>query len=407
MALAYWAVKAAATPLNRLDVGAMGGTVGLGMLTKGTFYPFALPFVVILGVLLLRQWGWRRGLLAGLAITLLVALLNGGFLWRNYATYQSFLGPQWWVEEKSPDSYAPAAVIVNLARQLSAHWGTPLVAINEKLADGVVALCQALGQEPCVTLRGSTQYTYRIPQLSNHEDSAGNLLHLGLIVLAGLLLPWLRWPQRRVVWGYALAVLLAYVTLAAVILWELYGSRYQLPFFVLWGPVFGLAVEALGRRRLAYGLACCLLLAGLPWLVFNRTRPLIGWPPRVTTASGIFTASRTDLLLTGHPVLAEPYPHTAQAFLTTGCPQLGLLLDSRDPEYPLWALIEPSRRGIRIEVLAHSPVLERYRDPQFHPCAVICTTCGDTPVVANLPLVFRDRGLSLYLDPAYTLPPQP
>ena len=58
-----------------------------------------------------------------------------------------------------------------------------------------------------------------------------------------------------------------------------WGVRYQLPFFVLWAPVFGYAIARFERTWLTASSFVLLTLASLPWLMFNNIRPLIGMPP--------------------------------------------------------------------------------------------------------------------------------
>ncbi len=49
----------------------------------------------------------------------------------------------------------------------------------------------------------------------------------------------------------------------------------------------------------------------------------------------------------------------------SGCQDVGLRIDSHDPEYPIWWLLKASQSGIRIETLYYLDVLDRYADPNF------------------------------------------
>src|SRR3990172_1756640 len=89
----------------------------------------------------------------------------------------------------------------------------------------------------------------------NHEDTAGNLIHLLLFVAA---LPVLIFGAvRRRDWTaveVALVVSAGFVGFALITYSvELFGIRYQLPFFVLAAPVVGLALSWIGRPGITLG----------------------------------------------------------------------------------------------------------------------------------------------------------
>lgn len=408
-ALAYLTVRAWKGHFQPNESLAVAGVLGLGTLTKGTFPFFALPFAIWLLVAVWRHLGWRKAMITTALICILGIGLNLGFWWRNYQTFGSPTGPKWWVAMKTLDEYTPGAILANVARNISSQLGTPFEPVNTAMEKTVITLCQQLGQSNCVHLRDHDDFTYRIPLLSNHEDTAGNLLHGMLILISSCILIAIKNnPQRKTINLFMAALLTGYVLFSSVTLWELYGSRFQMPFFVAFAPLFGLVVDFLGHRRLAYGIGVFLLISALPWVLFNRTRPLIGWTPRITAIPSIFQDDRRGLLFANHPEFREPYLLTSKAFLSSGCQRLGLILDSRDAEYPFWALTNAFSNGILIEVIGGYPTeLSRYVDPTFTPCAVICTTCGDHPSAAGLPLAYRSHGMTLYLSQDYHFIPPP
>jgi hypothetical protein len=88
----------------------------------------------------------------------------------------------------------------------------------------------------------------------------------------------------------------------------------------------------------------------------------------------------------------------SEDLLASGCTNVGLRIDSHDPEYFFWYLLDAPQSGIRLENVNPLPTLERYQDPTFKPCAVICTLNTDLPSMHGLP-IFREYGdIKLYLE---------
>ena len=61
--------------------------------------------------------------------------------------------------------------------------------------------------------------------------------------------------------------------------------------------------------------------------------------------------------------------------------------------------------GCRIETIYTFPELERFVDPTFKPCAIICTICGDRGEVHGLDRIATFGGISVYGGSDYTREP--
>ncbi len=123
-------------------------------------------------------------------------------------------------------------------------------------------------------------------------------------------------PSR---WMLAGVVLATYALIPIVIGHgpSIWGLRYQLPFFILWAPVFGLAAGAVAQGTLGLIGGLGLLTAALPWLLLNNTRPVIGHPPWPTRTESVFRASQSELLFAAFagadPEKSEAYLRAAEA----------------------------------------------------------------------------------------------
>ena len=120
-----------------------------------------------------------------------------------------------------------------------------------------------------------------------------------------------------------------------------------------------------------YIASALMILTSTPWVLLNRSRPLIDMRPR-TMKGSILQEPPTTVLFANWTKLREPYVEVAQAIKSSDCQQVGLRLYSDDLEYPYWWLLEAPQSGIRIEVVVTYPHLEIYLDLDFEPCIIIC-----------------------------------
>lgn len=380
LCLAYFAITLHQRRLSVWEWAGAGCAAGLGLLTKGTFTAFALPLLFWMLVAALRQhgWGWQGMLrFAGLGLVC-VLFLNAGAWGRNLQTYSFPLGPRQGISDHANEMIGPGVVFVNSLRNLTLHLGTPWGVVNGPLRDGVTWIANIVGQDvndPRTTLDAP----YRVKR-SFHEDFAGNPWHL---LAAGISLA-LFWLHRKQVnasaWVYGIALVGAFLLFSALYKWQPTGSRLQLPLFVAWAPLAGLAFRLPRQRWPGIVAAILLSAAGLWPLLANPSRPIL------PTAEGVslFSTTREELLLINAPEFFPGYRSITEAAGSLGCASIGLALDSSQPEYPFWAWLSPGGSEIHLEHLETVPALARYQDLTFRPCAVICTTCsaesyGDLP----------------------------
>ncbi|GAP14309.1 hypothetical protein LARV_02076 [Longilinea arvoryzae] len=433
-AMAWLCVRALTRPLSVLEALMLGLAVGLGALTKGTFYPFALPF----GVLFLyaslrwiwrqvdRKKAWRRTLLLFGIIGLSIIALNGGYWIRNLQSFGNPLGPSDWISNMTAGSMSVGKLFSSLIAQVAMNFSSPFDQINNPI---IQTIRTRLGPIDPRMNNFSMIWGW------NHEDTAGNPLHVIILALGLLILPfsWRKDPDRRL-WGYLATVLGSFAMMALVVHLDAYGVRYQLPLFVLFSPLVGAALEFprfekatnsgdsfLSRRRWIYrtwqavklSLVFILILAALPWVLFNRSHPLIAMKEKVEpfsipckpilgcTGGSILFESPMNSLFANHYDLIRPYSQMTDDLQRLGCKDVGLRIDSHDPEYLFWWLLDAPQSGYRLESLYTNPDLERYIDPAFHPCAIICTICGDRTRLHGLSLAGEYSGVKLFAGPGF------
>jgi hypothetical protein len=393
VSLAYFVLQARRRDLDRLEWLSLSLALGLGLLTKATFYPLAVPILLWLFLPKLLRPGRIRVLRQAAFVAAVVVLLNLGYWVRNLATFGTPLGSIQGIEGQVGAHLAPNAMLASWVRNVALNFPTPSETLNGKIVGAILNLHRILGADP---------EGFSMIWAWNNENLAGNPLHVGLTVVAfGLLFALRRKGESSLPQQYALVALVSILALFSVTRFDVYGVRHQLVFLVLWGPIVGLVATRLGRPSMTATVAGMLLLASLPWLLLNGSRPVVGLQPR-TMIDSVFREPPAAVLFANWTALRGPYSEAAAAIQAAGCREVGLRIDSADLEYPFWWLLDAPQSGIRIETMDAYPHLERYVDANFRPCAILCTVCGGRTRLHGLERSGTFGPIALYLGSTYS-----
>ena len=316
---------------------ACGGSLGLAILTKGTAYLFAFPFLVWLLVAGLKTS--RHRLFKFIVVAGVVAIsLNAGHYWRNYALWGNPLATD---EDKIANEHITFdATLSNLTRNIASNTWTPYLSVSLQQFQGVKLVHDLLRidiDDPATSLGD----TFAPALTSQDEDYAGNGLHLLLLLAAIGALALRRKSLPRPLPMYALSLAGGFLLFCMLLKWQPWGTRLQLPLFVLASPLAALALPLGNRRWAVAALSAVMLLCSIPWLLGNQTRPL--WGDR-----SILNADRTSVIFVKRPQLLPYYTQAAEYFSKGGSGNaIGLVSSNGNSwEYPLWALL-----GRRLETM--------------------------------------------------------
>lgn len=348
---------------------AAGVSLGLAILTKGTAYFYALPFLIWISLSLIKS-RLAQGLPPIILVAVTAFVVNVGHYSRNYSSFGSPLG----LEQEgnyfkfTNDIFTVPSTVSNVIRNAGLQIGTPSSQANAVLDSGIYKLHRLIGADPNDKRTTWPRTRFRVPRTSSHEDVAGNPLH---IVLIAVCVPFLllRRGSKQDTRYYSVCVLAAFILFSVYLKWQPWNSRLQLPLLVLWSPVIGLFLSEIRYRRLADFAMVILIIGSVPWVVHNASRPLVG-------EQSIFTTPRDQQYFANHPSLYAPYRRSAQFLSRSRCSDIGLMLGGDDWEYPFWVLLaEEGRRKIRLEHVTVANVsrmeYSKYPFQNLKPCAVI------------------------------------
>jgi len=376
----------------------LGAALGLGELTKGSYVAYGVPLFAWFFVSTLRRAGPRVAIQRAIVIGAIAGALVLPQAWRNWQAFASPLGYPEAIASHGNARIGIRSLLSNSFRSGSLLLTVPSSHWNALVEKGVFWIhLHLLGlqtSDPANTLSGRV---YGLGWSWPGTNSAP--VHvLAAAVAVGLLIAAARRKDVRWALGLAASAVAGFLIFGAILAWQ-GAARFHVPFMMLLGPVAGAGLGRLTRPGWSFLAGAAMLAAAVPAILAMPHRPLLPVPP-YSQGTSVFQTSR-DLLFFGDDAeLLDAYRQTAAQIGADGCTQVGLFADSSDQEYLWWVVLAPAEHGIRIEHLNLNPYLEKYIDPAFSPCAVICTVCSeDTGEVRGLPLRMARDGILLYSRP--------
>jgi hypothetical protein len=367
----------------------MGGSIGLEILTKGTAYPLAFPLVI---------WSsWRSAKKNGpscvirqLALMAIIILtLNAGHYLRNYQTFGNPLSTD--DERLANETFNMENMAVNAGRNLVMQFATPIAPVNETLESAVKQAYGRFGMDTNSPLTTLYPFTLR-PLTQFHEDFAVNPLHVLLIIMSFLVIAGRRSLRQNLpLFSFAMALTSSYLLFCFLLKWQPWDSRLLLPLFAAWTPAIGLAITETFSRQVVACLRTFLIVASLPWLLFNTSRPLLTIPevvmnrlaPGITANHSILTTSRDEQYYANKPHFRKVFNEVAKEIKDSKCNQVGLQVGKDFWEYPLWKELRKYGKGDFI--LEHIHVNNASGNISSHkisPCLTVQAGADNLPHIA-------------------------
>lgn len=311
-----------------------GIALGLAILTKGSAYPIAFPFVVMFGFTCVKQY--RKYLLYGVCAALICLMLNFPHYVRNFISYDNPIH----TNGETMSVPTPKSFFIGLFSNVYVNLPSPLPE-SEKINQSLSNVDKSIFPygKPYIYSLGSW-ISSKGGVASFHEDTVRNPLHLLLLLLSfALLLLFFRKSKMR---SYCLIVLFAWLMFILCIPWQPWVTRLQVPLFALSAPLFAMVFSKLRYNMVKNACLILVCFYCLFPLFFSESRPLLYSSSipviRNMTAkeNSVWVSSRDKLFFNNYPDLYDKYTAASDILVKSQISDIGLIMGSDTWEYPLW-----------------------------------------------------------------------
>ncbi len=221
--------------------------LALGGFNKYTVFLFGFPICVWIGFVLLKNAPFQYSIRTVLVASICLVVVFTPFFKRNYDLFGNVLsstkGTPLFTEEVATERHCVGCVVSVTLKNLTAHLGLPFQDYNDKIDQAVAAMHQWLG----VPLNGpelnvDDYYTRFVIQ----EDMSHNPWHFILILVGAI---WLIFQKNhRDFKILLLCAVTGFVLFSALIKYQIYNSRVEMPFFAMGFLWTGLMLSRLNTK---------------------------------------------------------------------------------------------------------------------------------------------------------------
>lgn len=222
----------------------LGLSVGLGMLTKGTFYLFAFPILLFLFIALIKKGISINLFYKGILAACLAVIINIGHFSRNYKIDESVLNIDK-TEGKmySNDKMDGKLFTSNILKNSGLHLGYPIDTIGDKVIRKIHKDILNVPINNPETNYLNIPYDGKIIIIT-HEDLVPNTIHFVVLVISIILVIIISFFRfNRSVFLLFTIVLLQFFIFCAYLKWQPWHTRLHIPIFILGCILIGLLIE--------------------------------------------------------------------------------------------------------------------------------------------------------------------
>ncbi|MDQ6663303.1 MAG: glycosyltransferase family 39 protein [Acidobacteriota bacterium] len=360
--LSFWLIAAVCfavrctRTLSLIDMAALGFSLALALLTKGTALILSAPIIAAALAPIVRHHPKKIPLIL-CVVALCVALVDGPF----YARYFRETGGHFASFGLNNDAPNLGAAVSNALRNGATELGSANTTWDRGIYRLIAATHQKLGiplNDPATTYWGCA---FGIPQSSTHEALAPNLAHTLLLIAAFFPLAWRARRNPRSMLLYA-GIFAAFILFGAVLKYQQYHPRLLLPLYAVGCIPIGLLAASLPPRWAQVASMAFLLWVASPYVFTNYLRPLTG-------SYSVLRTPREENYFSEMRVLdiVPQYKEAVRLVRESGCLRVGIDYAASALEYPLQALVLEANARARF---FHTKM--QHEDA----CMVVCFDCA-------------------------------
>jgi hypothetical protein len=247
--------------------------LSIGILTKYTIAIFALPFILYIIYHVLRQKNLSLLLFSATSSVIFAAIVLGPFLYRNYLSFESLTGNEYFGASMSNSKISLAYTISNSIKNIADFISVPVNAFNNLMLLFIDQIHLLIGIT--VNDKGANwnQMNFIV---NNHlnEDSAGSLLHF--IIFWGSLILLFRGKDKKWVVLYIAGLLLTFFIYSSIFRYSPWNNRLFLPLTLLFMLASSyIFIKSIKNESLLFTIAVFFLIISLFPVYMNRAKPII------------------------------------------------------------------------------------------------------------------------------------
>ena len=259
------------------DIFFLSVSFSLGLLTKSTFYIFALPFCIFFGIYYIKLFKLKSFYIVFFIISTFL-ITNFSFLNRNYQQFGSPLGPQKTAAFYQPnlnEEFGIKPMLSNSAKNIGMHLVSPSNACNKILMGAIVKFHEIIDYPLNSTKTNWYAMPYKL-NFSLSHDVIGNFFHIILFFISLLIIIFKKSNERQILL-YAFLLIFESLLFALLLVWQPWQTRLDLPFFLLATPVIAYALSSIKLKNVNI-LTCisllCFIIAIL--FIYDPIKPIFG-----------------------------------------------------------------------------------------------------------------------------------
>jgi hypothetical protein len=369
---------------------------GLAIATKPTSFAYLLPFALAIAIQLLSTGPLNRFFRFAVITILVCGALNAGLLLRNTITYGNPMDPGQ-ASIHANELLNGRGLVSNLLRNAGLQASTPWESVNYQLSRLIQGIHYKLGialDDPRTTATG--EFWVRPLTMSVNENTVSNSLH-AYVFIPFTLMALARYKKVNLNNAiYLILVIATFIVFSFVFKWQIFGSRYQLPFFVLIGASIGALFFSLFPKWLGYLLIALFTISSIWPLLGNINRPLLPLLERASLNNS-FSSSHQEIDYFGITPGNNPYRDITNKIQEQGCREVLLMLGGNSPEYYWWMELGDLKSAVKINWLVKGTPSSRYGNIPAGSCALICEDCATLGSMHDMPKSYTSGSYTLFM----------